>query len=67
MNLSTWIKCHVFRMEIPEPKKSLAEETVLLNGAIQDLTKNVKKMNRQIAGGQVFDEALDAIKKEYRK
>lgn len=62
MNLTTWIKCHIFRMTVPEPKKTLAEETVLLNGAIQDLAKTVKRLDKQ-----VFDDALAAMKKEYRK
>lgn len=70
MNLSTWIKIKVFRMDVPKPKTpamKLSEETVLLNGALQDLAKNVKEMNKRLGGGKVFDEALDAMHKEYRK
>lgn len=62
MNLSTWVKRHVFRMDVPEPKKTLAEETVLLNGAIQDLTKTMKELDKK-----VFDDALAAMNKAYRK
>lgn len=67
MNLATWIKRHVFRMDVPDPQQKLSDETAKLNGALQDLTKNVKEMNKRLRGGQVFDDALDAMKKEYRK
>lgn len=65
MNLSTWIKVRVFRMNVPE--KKLPPEVVLLNGALHDLTASVDEMNRRLASEKVFDDALAAMNKEYRK
>lgn len=68
MNLSIWVKRHVFRMDVPlEPQLKLSEETKLLNGAILDLTETLKEVNKRHGTEQVVDDALVAMNKAYRK
>lgn len=71
MSLLSWFK-HRVSPSIADEKQQLVErieeETARLNGAVSNLTDEVRIVRKErVAMSKLFDDALQAMNKEYRK
>lgn len=71
MSLLSWFK-HKISPSIADEKQQLVErieeETARLNGAVSNLTEEVRIVRKErVAMSKLFDDALQAMHEEYRK